>query len=199
MRLRHRSMLTAGLVVSGIAFATIAASPAAFAADDTDAPVATCAIDYATNGWENGATTSVTIYNNGDTPIKGWQLMYLLPSDQKITDAWNASIQQDYAILTATNLSYNATIASGESVNFGYNVSFTSNDGTTPSEFALNGEACSIIGPDDGTTIDDGTNVDDGTDVDDGTGDGTDITGGTVDESGIGDGTDDGTIIITLP
>jgi hypothetical protein len=44
--------------------------------------------------------------------------------------------------VTATNVSYNGSIAPGGNVQFGFQGTWTSND-TSPTAFALNGAACS--------------------------------------------------------
>jgi hypothetical protein len=148
MRLRNRSLLTAGVVTACVAFATLAASPAANAAFGEDYGDVSCAVQYDVNGWETGQTATVTITNTGDdAAIEGWELSYTLPDGQQITPSpWNASVSGDEGYVTATNLEYNGTIEAGQSVNFGYNVSFgeDADSESVPSEFELNGVACSV-------------------------------------------------------
>ncbi|HEY3478940.1 MAG TPA: cellulose binding domain-containing protein, partial [Streptomyces sp.] len=56
--------------------------------------------------------------------------------------AWNATVTQNGAAATATNLSYNAAIAAGGSVSFGFNANWSGSN-PKPTDFTLNGTACS--------------------------------------------------------
>jgi O-glycosyl hydrolase len=102
-----------------------------------------CHIVYAkTSEWPGGFTANVTIDNSGTTTINGWTLTSTFPGDQKITNAWNAATTQSGEAVMATNLSYDATIAPGGNTSFGFQGTWVSND-TSPTEFTLNGTACS--------------------------------------------------------
>ena len=83
----------------------------------------------------------MVIANNGTSTINGWTLKYTFPGDQKITNAWNASYTQSGEAVSATNLSYDATISPGGSTSFGYQGTWTSSD-AAPTAFTLNGVAC---------------------------------------------------------
>jgi len=48
---------------------------------------------------------------------------------------------QNGAAVSATNMSFDATIAPGGNVSYGYQGTWTAND-TAPSSFSLNGTAC---------------------------------------------------------
>jgi len=93
------------------------------------------------NSWGGGFQASITIANNGTTPINGWTIAWTFPGDQKISQLWNASYTQSGEHVTATNLSYNATIAPGSSVSFGFTGTFTNSD-TSPTAFTVNGAGC---------------------------------------------------------
>ncbi|WP_199035178.1 cellulase family glycosylhydrolase [Glycomyces salinus] len=100
-----------------------------------------CEIEYRVDSqWPGGFTGNVTIHNLGD-PIDGWDLTWTFPSGQQITQAWNADVTTSGDEVTASNLGYNATIASGGSTSFGFNGSWSgSND--SPTQFFLNGVEC---------------------------------------------------------
>jgi hypothetical protein len=100
-----------------------------------------CHVTYAPNNWQGGFTANVTITNNGSSAITGWTLTFTFPGDQKITNAWNAAVTQTGASVTATNLSYNSTIAAGGSQSFGFQGTWTASD-TSPVGFSVNGMAC---------------------------------------------------------
>jgi hypothetical protein len=102
----------------------------------------TCQVSYVKNEWGGGFTANLTVTNTGTSTINGWTLTFSFPGDQKVTNAWNATVTQTGSAVTATNLSYNATIAPGGNVQFGFQGTWTSND-TSPSAFTLNASSCS--------------------------------------------------------
>jgi endo-1,4-beta-xylanase len=102
----------------------------------------TCHVTYTkTNEWAGGFVANLTVSNTGTSAINGWTLTYAFPGDQKVTNAWNATVTQSGAAVSATNMSFDATIAPGGNVSFGYQGTWTAND-TAPSSFSLNGTAC---------------------------------------------------------
>lgn len=108
-----------------------------------------CRVAYSgTSQWPGGFTADVVITNLGD-PIDGWRLVWTWPSGQQATQVWNATITQSGSQATATNVSYNAAIATNGSVSFGFNGSWSGSN-TNPTSFALNGVTCT--GSVDGTT-----------------------------------------------
>ncbi|HZP53517.1 cellulose binding domain-containing protein, partial [Actinocrinis sp.] len=102
----------------------------------------TCQVSYTKNEWYGGFTANVTVTNTGTSAINGWTLKWTFPGDQKVTNAWNATLTQSGSAATATNVSYNASIAPGGNAQFGFQGTWASND-TSPSAFTLNGAACS--------------------------------------------------------
>jgi poly(hydroxyalkanoate) depolymerase family esterase len=101
----------------------------------------TCRVSYVKNEWGGGFTASLTVTNTGASAVNGWTLTWSFPGDQKVTSGWNATVTQSGQTVTATNLSYNATIAPGGNVQFGLQGTWASND-TSPAAFTLNGTAC---------------------------------------------------------
>ena len=102
---------------------------------------AVCQVSYVKNEWGGGFTANLTVANTGLTPINGWTLTWSFPGDQKVTNAWNATVTQTGSAASATNASYNATIAPAGNVQFGFQGTWTAND-TSPTAFALNGTSC---------------------------------------------------------
>jgi poly(hydroxyalkanoate) depolymerase family esterase len=100
-----------------------------------------CKVTVTTNAWNTGLTASVTITNTGTAPVSGWALGFALPSGQTVTGGWGASYAPASGNVTATNASYNGTIAPGASVGLGYQATHTG-DSKAPSGFTLNGTAC---------------------------------------------------------
>lgn len=102
---------------------------------------AMCQVTYTKNEWQGGFTASLTITNTGTNPINGWTLAFSFPGDQKITNAWSATVTQTGAAVTATNVSYNAAIAPSGNVVFGFQGTWVAND-SNPTHFTLNGSSC---------------------------------------------------------
>ncbi|CAL9369783.1 hypothetical protein SUDANB96_00837 [Streptomyces sp. enrichment culture] len=100
-----------------------------------------CKVTVTTQTWNTGLTASVTITNTGTTAINGWKLGFTLPSGQRITNGWGATYAPASGAVTATNVSYNGTIAPNASVGIGYQATHTGS-GAAPGGFTLNGAAC---------------------------------------------------------
>jgi cellulase/cellobiase CelA1 len=101
----------------------------------------TCRVSYVKNEWGGGFTANLTVTNTGTSAVNGWTLTWSFPGDQKVTNAWNATVTQSGSAVTATNMSYNAAIAPGGNVQFGFQGTWTTND-TSPTAFTLNGATC---------------------------------------------------------
>jgi acetylxylan esterase len=101
-----------------------------------------CRVTDTINAWNTGLTSSITIANTGSTPISGWSLAFTLPAGQAITSGWNATYAATSGAVTATNASYNGSIAPGSSVSIGFQANHTGNSGK-PASFSLNGNSCS--------------------------------------------------------
>jgi acetylxylan esterase len=106
------------------------------------APGSACHVSYTKSSeWAGGFVANVTVANTGTSPISGWKLAFTFPGDQKITNAWSATVSQSGESVTATNASYDAAISPGGSISFGFQGTWTSND-SAPSGFTVNGTAC---------------------------------------------------------
>ncbi len=117
-------------------------SPSASASPSPSTRPATCAVAYTrTSEWTGGVVAQVTIVNTGTTPISGWTLRFTFPGDQKITNAWNATVTQTGAAVSAKNLGYNAVIAPGASTSLGFQATWHTSD-ANPSVFLLNQATC---------------------------------------------------------
>ena len=132
-RLWRRRLVAAGIatlmVGTGLAVATTAQAAAG------------CRVAYSVpSQWPGGFTANVNITNLGD-PINGWRLVWTFPSGQQVTQAWNATITPSGGTVTATNMSYNAAIATNATVSFGFNGSWSGSN-TVPASFTLNGVIC---------------------------------------------------------
>ena len=119
------------VVVAGGAAGTQLASAAA----------AGCAVTYTVSSqWQGGFGASVAVTNLGD-PVSAWTLTWSYSAGQQVTQAWNTTLTQSGAQVTAKNVSYNGSVATNGTVSFGFNGSWTGSN-PSPASFALNGVTC---------------------------------------------------------
>jgi len=136
--MRIRRSMTATVVV-----ALTAATGAVTAAATMTASAATagCSVTYSVpSQWPGGFTASVSLTNLG-APLTSWTLTWSFGAGQQVTQAWNATVTQTGAQVTASNVSYNGTLATNASTSFGFNGSWN-NSNPAPASFALNGVTC---------------------------------------------------------
>ncbi|KAB8139694.1 family 43 glycosylhydrolase [Chloroflexia bacterium SDU3-3] len=121
------------------------AAPTATPAGPTSTPVASagCQVTYVLNQWGTGFTAEVTVKNTSASAISGWSLAWAFGGNQQVTNAWNATVAQTGASVTASNMGYNASIPAGGSASFGFQGSYSGTN-SVPASFSLNGTACSI-------------------------------------------------------
>jgi poly(hydroxyalkanoate) depolymerase family esterase len=106
-------------------------------------PAGACKVTVSTSAWNTGLTASVTFTNTGTAAVNGWRLGFILPTGQTVTNGWGATYTPASGTVTATNASYNGTIAPNASVTLGYQASHTG-DSRAPSSFTLNGTECAV-------------------------------------------------------
>jgi endoglucanase len=100
-----------------------------------------CAVTYTTSSWTGGLSSNITIKNLGDA-VSGWTLGFSFPSaGQKIGQGWSATFTQNGTAVTAQNLSYNGSLATGASTGIGFNGTWTDSN-PVPTAFTLNGVTC---------------------------------------------------------
>jgi mannan endo-1,4-beta-mannosidase len=100
-----------------------------------------CQVTYRLSDWGSSFNADVTIRNTGTTAVKGWQLDFAFPGDQRVNSAWNAKVVQQGAQVRATHESWTGTVPAGGSVSFGLNGSSGGANGI-PAAFTLNGTSC---------------------------------------------------------
>ncbi|MFI7331265.1 rhamnogalacturonan lyase family protein [Micromonospora aurantiaca (nom. illeg.)] len=106
------------------------------------AAAAACRVDYRiTNQWSGGFGADVTVTNLGD-PVNGWTLGWSFAAGQQVVQAWNATVSQSGAQVSARDAGYNAAIGTGGTANFGFNGSWNNASNPVPAAFTLNGTAC---------------------------------------------------------
>ncbi|ORV71053.1 hypothetical protein AWC07_05080 [Mycobacterium gastri] len=92
-----------------------------------------------TSQWNNGFVADYTITNTGTTPVTDWQLQFDLPANESITNLWNGQVAQSGTHYTVTPLSYDATIAPGNSVSVGFQAAQTGSY-SPPTNLLVNGQ-----------------------------------------------------------
>ncbi|HEY2674955.1 MAG TPA: glycoside hydrolase family 6 protein [Rugosimonospora sp.] len=88
----------------------------------TTAPPASgaCTATYqTTNSWPGGFQAQVTV-TAGSAAINGWTVRWTLASGQSIAQLWNGTLSVSGSAVTVKNLSYNGTLASRASTQFGF-------------------------------------------------------------------------------
>jgi len=121
--------------------AVLLASAGVAVALPAGAAAAGCSVNYAVSSqWQGGFGADVTITNLGD-PLTGWTLTWSYSAGQTVTQAWNTTLTQSGAAVTARNVSYNGAVATNGTVSFGFNGSWTGSN-PAPTSFAVNGVAC---------------------------------------------------------
>lgn len=78
--------------------------------------------------WQSGFTASVTITNNTDSPIDGWEAQLSFTDGTRIENLWNANLSGNNPSYRASNQEYNRQIAAGQSTSFGFNGAKAGND-----------------------------------------------------------------------
>ena len=113
---RTRTALLAALaLVAGASGTALAVVPG-----DVGIAAVPCTVDYKVqNQWDTGFTTAVTITNNSAAK-SSWSLKWSYAGNQKVSNFWNSKISQSGTAVTANNESYNGSLATGASVSFGF-------------------------------------------------------------------------------
>jgi endoglucanase len=103
-----------------------------------------CQVTYTSYRWSGGFTTQVTLKNTGTTAVSPWELAWSFADNQKITDRWQAEITQNGQNVSAEPASWNASVAPGASVMFGFNGTSTGQV-SDPTAFTMNGATCETV------------------------------------------------------
>ncbi|WP_043672272.1 glycoside hydrolase family 6 protein [Streptomyces xylophagus] len=156
---RTRTALLAALVlVAGASGTAVAVTPSS----DVGIAAIPCSVDYKVqNQWDTGFTAAVTITNNSAAK-SSWAVKWSYAGNQQVTSGWNAKISQSGTAVTAANETYNGSLATGGSVSFGFNASYSGTN-ALPTTFTLDGVTCNV---DDGSGGGGGGGTDPGTRVD---------------------------------
>ncbi|AEE44490.1 cellulose binding domain-containing protein [Cellulomonas fimi] len=126
---------------AGLLAAATTATGGVAAAASAQAAVG-CRVTYAvTNQWGTGFGGDVRVENLGDA-LAGWTLTWTFGAGQTVTQAWNGVATQSGAAVSVRDAGYNAQVASGGTVSFGFNGTWNGSSNPAPTSFALNGTTC---------------------------------------------------------
>ncbi|MEU6229042.1 glycoside hydrolase family 6 protein [Streptomyces sp. NPDC047042] len=138
---RTRTAILATMaLVAGATGAAVAAAPA-----DAGIAAIPCTVDYKVqNQWSTGFTAAVTVTNNSAAK-SSWAVKWSYAGNQQVTSGWNAKFTQSGTAVNVTNETYNGTLATGGSVSFGFNGSYSGTN-AIPATFTLDGVTCNVDG-----------------------------------------------------
>jgi lytic cellulose monooxygenase (C4-dehydrogenating) len=74
--------------------------------------------------WTDGFQSEITV-TAGSSAINDWTVTWTWPGNQKVTQAWSATVTSSGSAVTATSYSWNAKLAAGAATTFGVLGSFT--------------------------------------------------------------------------
>jgi len=136
--MRHRLLALATVAVVGATGLIVASARTATAA-------AACAVTYTANQWSTGFTADVKVTNNGPA-VTSWTLAWTYGGDQRVTNAWNATVTQAGQAVSATSVSWNGSLATGASAQFGFQATYSGTN-QAPTSFTFNGASCNPDAP----------------------------------------------------
>ena len=90
------------------------------------------------NQWNNGFDAKIRITNDGTSTINGWNINWQYSGDNRITSSYNATLTGTNPY-TATNLSWNGSIAPNQTIEFGFQGSKGAAAAQVPT---INGTVC---------------------------------------------------------
>jgi len=107
-----------------------------------------CTVDYTISKYNSsqfGAT--VGIKNGGSSTLSGWSLTWSFANGQTISSSWNGAVSQSGANVTVSEQSgqtWENIPAGGTYTGFGFNGTWNGATNAIPTNFKLNGTACTI-------------------------------------------------------
>jgi cell division septation protein DedD len=112
------------------------------AASTASAAATGCSATYSVaSQWQGGFQGGVSFTNLGD-PLTTWKLEFDFPgAGQTVDQGWSASWSQAGTHVTASNMSWNGTLATGGSISVGF-IGSWSGSNPEPTAFSVNGVSC---------------------------------------------------------
>ncbi|MFY1576679.1 cellulose binding domain-containing protein [Verrucosispora sp. WMMD703] len=94
-------------------------APPTTAPPTTPPPAAGCTTSVSLNQWNGGFVATIRVTPTGSS-IDGWTVTVALPSGATVTNAWNANRSGNTGTVQFANVSYNGSVAAGQSTEFGF-------------------------------------------------------------------------------
>ncbi|MFC9113493.1 cellulose binding domain-containing protein [Streptomyces sp. NPDC057092] len=105
-------------------------------------PRSACLVGYdVVNQWPDGFQAGVTVTTRH--ALDSWRVGFTLPDGRRVTQMWDATAHQDGARVTAAAADYNARVAAGGRLAFGFIATRQGTD-VRASDFTLNGRPCAV-------------------------------------------------------
>ncbi|WP_037889425.1 cellulose binding domain-containing protein, partial [Streptomyces sp. Tu 6176] len=89
--------------------------------------------------WTDGFEAAVTITTG--RPLDTWRLAWTFGDGQRVTRMWDATAGQSGSRVTVTAARYNASVAAGSTVTFGF-LGSRHGGNSAPYDFTLDGQDC---------------------------------------------------------
>jgi hypothetical protein len=99
--------------------APASSAPPSSAPPSSPASGLSCSATVSINQWTGGFVASIHL-TAGSAPISGWTVTMTLPAGASITNTWNASPSGTTGTVRFNNVSYNGSIAAGQSTDWGF-------------------------------------------------------------------------------
>ncbi|MFC8712253.1 cellulose binding domain-containing protein [Streptomyces sp. NPDC057197] len=101
---------------------------------------AACRVGYhVVDQWTDGFEATVTVTTG--RPLDTWRLAWTFGDGQRVTRMWDATAAQSGSRVTATAARYNASVAAGSTVTFGF-VGSRHGGNSAPYDYTLDGQDC---------------------------------------------------------
>lgn len=101
-----------------------------------------CRIVYQiSDDWGTGFTAGVKVTNLGAAAWNGWTVTWTFAGNQRVTNLWNGVFTQTGQAVQVGAASWNGQVASGATVEFGFNGSYTGGN-AIPANLRVNGIDC---------------------------------------------------------
>lgn len=78
----------------------------------------TCSVT--TDSWSDGFVANITVNNDSNAGINSWEVALNFNQSITVSSSWSADISTSGNTVTASNMSYNASLAAGQSTSFGF-------------------------------------------------------------------------------
>jgi hypothetical protein len=103
-----------------------------------------CSVRWEANQWSTGFTANIGLTNLGPAR-SSWRLTFTFGGNQRVSNAWNATVTQSGTAVTARNVAWNGTLATGATTTFGLQATYSGSN-ARPSDFRVDGAACAVTG-----------------------------------------------------